>query len=533
MPARWASVALYAAIAGMAQSPPETSVISGTILDQQTGQPLKGAEACLTSPGADRRCALTEADGKFQFRVAAGRYTLSASRAGYLSADYGSRPGGRYTVLAVDSELRLENLELRLQRFSIVSGRVVNDDQEPMPYAEVVVWRLPGRGDAGQRLRWVASSATNDLGEYRVPGLHPGNYYVSVAPRLPDLPCLAAKAGIKEAKPGFPRRIYGMTFYPGASDAMQAVPVRVEPGLDLKGIDFTLLPAHAIAVRGKVEMNFQGLASATISLARAGLAAPARFVPVDPADGSFAFCGVLPGRYVLEGSWQEGGKVLHAREEIETGDAPMGEIRVRPSRAAEVTGRVRIDGTASPDLTKVEVVLLGEGAFENTTLKPDHTFVFQSVWPGKYGVDLPNLPLCCYLKSARLRGQDVPRDGIRVEAGESQSGLELVVATDAASITGVVFDRDEKPVAGVLVTIVPDIKAAHPGSSGTNADTDQAGGFLLPGVAPGDYRVYAWQELGDVEWFRPETLAAFRESSTPVSVPGGAAQPITVHLITR
>ena len=118
----------------------------------------------------------------------------------------------------------------------------------------------PKNAAAGQRLRWVASSATNDLGEYRVPGLHPGNYYVSVAPRLPDLPCLAAKAGIKEAKPGFPGRIYGMTFYPGASDAMQAVPVRVEPGLDLKGIDFTLMPAHAVAVRGKVEMNFQVLA---------------------------------------------------------------------------------------------------------------------------------------------------------------------------------------------------------------------------------------------------------------------------------
>jgi hypothetical protein len=524
MAARWLWAAVAAAAMVWAQAPEERADISGAIVDQQTGRPLKGAEACLAEPGAERRCALTEGDGRFEFRVGAGRYILSASRAGYLSANYGARPGSRYTVVAVEAGMRVGNLEVRLQRFPVVSGRVVNEDQEPVQDAEVAVWSLPRRRNRDLPLRRAASSATNDLGEYRVPGLAPGNYYVSVTPRLPDLPCAAA----------FPRQVYGMTFYPGATDATQAVPVRLEAGLDLNGIDFTVLPARAWKVRGKVGMDFEGVASPTIGLGRPGLAAPARPVPVNPADGSFAFCGVLPGQYVLEGSWREGGTVLHAREEIEVGDAPMGELLVRPAKAAEIAGRVKVEGAGTADLSGVNVALPGEeGLGGIAALKADRTFVFQGVWAGGYRPDLWSLPACCYLKSARLRGQDVLRDGFQVEAGESLSGLELVVATDAAAVAGVALDREEKPVAGALVTIVPDLESAHPGSTGTSADTDQTGGFLLQGIAPGDYRVYAWEDPGDIEWFRPEAVEAYRGRSTAVRVPEGLGEAVTVHLIPK
>lgn len=519
-----------AAIAG-AQSPPETGAIAGSILDRQTGLPLKGAEVCLAGP--ENPCAITEADGRFEFRVPVGRYTLRASRSGYVAREYSARPEGRVTVLALEPGMRIGDLRVRLMRFSVISGRVVNEQEEPLEGAQVVVWSLPRRDKVDQPVRRVARGATNDLGEYRVAGLSPANYYVSVEPSLPDLPCSLAKTEAREATPGYPKRIYGLTFYPGAVDAAEAVPVRVEAGLDLKGIDFTLLPVRAETVRGRVEMNFEKVASPAIALARPGLDEPARYAQVEPADGSFAFCGVLPGRYLLKGSWGIGGKVFHAREEIETSDAPMGELLVKPAPAAQVAGRIRIEGGGKPDLSHLDAGLFGQSNSRFTTIKPDHSFVFPDVWPGEYHLDLPNLPACCYLKAAELRGQDVLRDGLRVEAGESVGGLELVVATDAPNIVGVVLDAEEKPVPGALVMIEPDMTATRPGRKGTMDSTDQAGGFVLAGVPPGDYRIYAWADSAGTEWLPPDELAALRNQSTTISVPDRAGQPVTVHLIAK
>jgi hypothetical protein len=528
MAARWLLTAAACAAVAFAQSPTDTGGISGTILDQQKGQPLKGTDVCLSGP--ENSCAFTEADGRFDFRVAAGRYTLTARRAGYISGVYGARPGGQGTVLAVVPGMLIGDLKFRLQRFSIVSGRVTNEDEEPIDGAEIVVWILPDQNSSRPLMR-AASGVTNDLGEYRVAGLRPGNYYVSAAPRLPEMPCLGANADVKEAKPGFPKRIYGMTFYPEAPDTDEAVPLQVDPALDLKDVNFTLPPVRAQVLRGRVELNLTGVSSPTISLARPDLASPPRVAQVEPPDGSFAFCGVLPGRYLLEGSWQVGGRVLHAREEVAVGDAPVNEVLVRPSIAAQVTGHVKVDGTGSPDLGHLDIRLFGVERSQFTTLKPDRSFTFQNVWPGEYRLQFPSTPSCCYLKAVKLRGQDVLRDGFQVEAGESLNGLELVLGTDAANVAGVVLDSGGKPVPGVLVSIVPDRSAAQPGIWGTSANTDQAGGFVLLGVPPGEYRIYAWEDPGNIEWYRPEALSKFRDSSTPISVPEGAGQPATVHLI--
>src|ERR1035437_6919186 len=85
----------------------------------------------------------------------------------------------------------------------------------------------------------MVSSSTNDLGEYRVFGLQPGRYYVSVELRPnPMLPPAEEE--------------YVTTWFPRTADAAAAAPLDVRPGAQLRNIDIALARMHTVTVRGHV-----------------------------------------------------------------------------------------------------------------------------------------------------------------------------------------------------------------------------------------------------------------------------------------
>src|SRR5688572_10360952 len=61
-----------------------TSVLRGSVVDAQTGAPVRRASVETVSPTA-RVESVTDGDGRFEVReLVAGKYTLTASRMGYL-----------------------------------------------------------------------------------------------------------------------------------------------------------------------------------------------------------------------------------------------------------------------------------------------------------------------------------------------------------------------------------------------------------------------------------------------------------------
>ena len=125
--------------------------------------------------------ALTGADGSFQIEgIVPGRYHLFVERLGYLEVEkHRSRTEGRVLTLSAGQELK--DLAIHLQAAAVVTGRVTDEDGDPMSNAEVAVLRqlfVSGR----RRLEQVGAEHTNDLGEYRIASLAAGSYYVSVTP---------------------------------------------------------------------------------------------------------------------------------------------------------------------------------------------------------------------------------------------------------------------------------------------------------------------------------------------------------------
>ena len=118
--------------------------LSGRVLAADTGRPVKRARVFITAaelPGG--RGVLTDDSGTFDFtELPAGRYTLTASKSGFIGLSYGQRrPLQAGTPLQLADGQQLQGIDFRLPRGGVVAGHVFDEDGDAMPGAMVRVMR--------------------------------------------------------------------------------------------------------------------------------------------------------------------------------------------------------------------------------------------------------------------------------------------------------------------------------------------------------------------------------------------------------
>lgn len=162
-----------------------TGVISGTIAMDGSGAPVRRARLTLT--GAELRggrSVISDDQGRFSFSaLPAGRFTMTASKAGFVDMAYGAkRPGRPGTAIQLGDGQKLDRLTMSLPRGSVLTGVVVDENGEPSPGTQVRALRYAIR--TGEKtLQQVGQDTTDDRGVYRIYALQPGDYLVSAVPR--------------------------------------------------------------------------------------------------------------------------------------------------------------------------------------------------------------------------------------------------------------------------------------------------------------------------------------------------------------
>src|SRR5262245_57707279 len=188
-----------------------TARLSGRIVAAQVGTPLRRAQVTLVSVGTGtptRRIATSDGDGRFEFtELPAGRFTVSATKAGYVSLEYGQkRPFESGTPINIADGERVEKIDFSLARGSVIAVRVTDDFNEPLAGAQVQVQRFQYGPDGQRRLTGVNSAGlfpfagTDDRGEMRVYGLMPGEYVLSASVQRAGVP---AGGGANDVNEGF------------------------------------------------------------------------------------------------------------------------------------------------------------------------------------------------------------------------------------------------------------------------------------------------------------------------------------------
>ncbi len=514
----------------------EPASLEGAVLDAVTGAPVAKVRLVLAAADGNwehNRQAVTDSSGRFRFEnLRPGRYRLRASKNRYVRFSYGERrPGGRGAILTLRPGARLDDPVLKLTPAAVVAGRVLDEDGEPVAYARVNVLRYR-YVDGEKRLMAVNRGAsTNDLGEYRLFGLAPGRYYVSVTYQRPTVSFARPRNGRETPAES---QAYPTLYYPGVPDVSQAAPLKLEPGEERRGIDFRLTPARAVTVSGYVR---GAPGRIMVILRRQGESLWVTRGPGVAADrktGKFFIEGVLPGAYVLEAVTMRENDRLFARLPVAVGPDGLRDVVLELRPGVKVSGRVAFDGEAPEgSLEKIRVSLLASANIlffgsRGGRVDPEGRFALESIVPGRHRVRVHGLPDGAYLKAAVVEGSDVLEDGLEVpEAG--LAGLSVTIGLRAAFVTGAVLDEDGRPVASATVVLAPERRRRI--DLFRNVTTDQYGRFLIQGIAPGKYRLFAFDDVESGAWRDPDFLAEWEDAAEEIELEEGGREAVELELI--
>jgi len=504
----------------------ESSSIQGRVVSAVTGEPVKKADIVLArreSQQAQSYSTTTSSSGWFAMQdVESGSYSLTVTKRGYARLVYGARgPVRQGTALSLDPGQHLENITLRMSPQAVIAGRVVDEDGDPVPNIQLQLLHYSYRKGKRKLEPWD-NSGTNDLGEYRLFGLSPGKYYLSAT--LNEGPRLETG-----------RQGYAPTYYPGTSDPAGATALELQPGMFLRGVEITLTKTRTVRV-----LDPAGTATAGVNV---------MLTPREDAEsmfgrqlganidsqGNFEFPSVVPGAYLVQ-AFQHGGanKMFAATQAVDARGNDVENIVLELAPAAELKGYLRIEGRAPTNVADLQVYLQPDGpnyaGWPGAPVKPDGSFTILNVTPTRYELNVHGFPDDYYIKSAVLGGKDVLDSGLNFTPGTS-GAIEIVLSSTGGQVEGVVLNADQQPATEASVVAVPDELRRTQLRFYKDDHTDQYGRFTIKGIAPGRYKLFAWEDVEEGAYQDPEFIKRFEALGEAVVIRENSHESAPLKLI--
>lgn len=519
-----------------------TAVLKGVVVAADSGAPIRRAQVRAVAPDSgDNRMATTDERGRFEIReLAGGRYTVTASKGGFVTLQFGQRrPGERGTAIDLPAGTTIDTVTIGLPRGSVIAGRIIDEFGEPLTGAQVQVLRYQYVN--GQRQLRVAgqSDRTDDLGAFRVFGLPPGDYMVSATLREDG-------RGPRQGNPNDqPSTGYAPTYFPGTTNVAEAQRVTVALGQEASGINFGLWLAPLSRVRGRVLVPPGAEPGGLVMAVPAGGLSfgfgNGRGAAVR-GDGTFELPGLAPGSYTLmvrpQGRRGDAGLAGSTPLTVAGGDVDNVTIALMPTAVA--TGRLEADtgvaGAFRASQVRVNSVPAQPagtplGGNAQGQVNDDGTFELRGLFEPSYL--RVNLPSGWNLKAVLLDGRDVTDEPLPFTPGTHIAGLRVVLTQSTTTVSGTVRDERGNVVLDAAVVVFPAderqwsfysrfIRTAKPDTTGT---------FTFAALPPlADYRVVAVQGLEDGQALDPEFLASVRDRARPLSLNAGDTKTLDLRL---
>lgn len=513
-----------------AQSPttsPEKSTLAGTVVDAVSQQPVRdaavSARGSLPSETLASSLAVTDSSGRFSFdNLPPGRYFVGASHEGYV------RPGPRSTTVDLASGQHLDDLVIYLTPGGTISGQVSNASRKPVPGVSVRALKRSRRFGKPE-FDEVASADTNQAGEYKLAPLVAGEYYLRAVPSQED-------------SKGKNNEVYVPSYFPGTRGQSRSTLLVVRAGEQLASIDIPLSRVRAAVLTGRVIDAGTKLpvGLTELTLAEEGDVTPISYSATADAKGNFELKGVPEGSYLLVAEKpvrSQNDKLMWGRRNVRVGDADLKNVEIAIRRGVEVSGRIVVDGKANVDLARLTGVLAPAQTSPirgfmpevgKASVKPDGSFVFQDVPEGNYRINFSPISAGFYLKAVQT--PDVLVTGVTVIRGQPVQSLELTLSSGVARLEGTVM-KDQQPFPGATVVLVPDSERRSQPGYYRQTLSNRQGQFVLQNIIPGDYEVFAWQEIERGSYLDPEFLSQFEDRGKAVSLKEGSTLNLQLDVI--
>jgi protocatechuate 3,4-dioxygenase beta subunit len=537
--------------------------------------------------------ALTDGSGQFSFRdLAPGRYTVRAELDGYFATPLnGAAPAALTKTINVQEGKTNPPEDLVMVKGSVIAGRIRDPNGQPISGMNVSAYRVTYTN--GRKLWSVfVQKPTNDLGEYRIYYLFPGEYYVGVTPRTPG------------AIPG-PQDSWARTLYPGTTDPGTAMPIEIKDGSEVTGTDISIqtVPAGTFKISG-VAINTaarpnpatgvtdRSIASFVLSPREPGVldsvnpptvpnalptasrangefelrnirpgvydlypVAPVITEPVATAPGAVATGATLPtagtftsvqiigGNIVTTVNSASGGQPTIRRQP--TGRIPVeinrdvADLRVAVSLGAPLSGEVVVNGTGGTAIRPESIRLILRpldstpasfvGLVGIIPVDAAGKFTVVSVPEARYTLQVTGLPAMAYVADIRQGGTSVMDNGFIHD--QSATPIQIVIDTNGITLQGTVVNADGKPAANATVVLVPPQARRQNALLYKNATTNEAGTFTLRGVSPGPYTIFAWESVPPTAWQNAEFLAKYEARGRQINLSATSVAEVQLNVI--
>ena len=508
------------------------STIRGVVTYADTGHPVRYTSVNLVSndSGEWQRDAVTNGRGQFEFAdVDAGRYILYVDAPGILKPQNYSRNMG-----PVAAQLRLNEkrdlftevvvngtdlVEVKVQavRGGVITGRVVADDDQPIPNAEVRLLRRENDEIIPVWSTWRRSSSdknqgkTDPSGAYRIAGLESGEYIVRVS---------EPSMGYDEASPAEGAYHNGsqmVAYYPSATAVKAAQTVSVVEGSETSGIDIRMPDRIPRTISGTVTYGPNNQPAGWLSILidrpdELGLDRVPEATARTDGEGKWQMPGVPAGEYVLyfSGSTRigppdtAGSHVYIAPKQMNVTVANDDVVlNTHVDAGAMVYGTIKFDGPPPESLFNLRpaVVLATEGqerlpknltpprGYESAYVRDEAKFEIKELAAGKYWFVMSGFaPDKYYVKSVTRNGTDVTQSPINLATGAKFGEVIVALGTDMATIEGQVADvKPRTPSRDVVVMLAPANDATRRFSPGVLTTQPDAQNRFVFACGPGEY----------------------------------------------
>jgi hypothetical protein len=470
-----------------------TATVSGKVSIE--GSPAGDVAVMLLKPDGPSDAlpvARVSADAEGNYRltgIATGQYGLIAFAPGfYCPANEAWLWGKSITLREGDV---VDGIDFKLVRGGVITGRITDASGKPVAEEFVALTRVDEYGeDVVSRYEndYGNDHETDDRGVYRIYGLEPGRYLVSV--------------GSTEAHRewGGAGRFYQQTFYPGVTARAKANIVQVGPGAVASRADIVLGKIGVTyAISGRV-INAATGTGAPGMLMGFGRAQPGEPVGIgggtnpewqsDPA-GYFRIQGISPGRYAVFGVPEQGSDFYSDPGYFDVVDRDVNGVEVRLHRGATITGFVVPDQVTDPS---IRARLAGlELAITNATrdfiqspaaIAPDGSFSISGVPPGQNRLSLATTEAKgFYILNVVRDGGEQPGGLIDVQPDELVTGIRVAVGYGAGVIRGQVKFIGGTPPDGARIIVTCSCLAAQRIQS---VMADSRGLFVVEGLSDGE-----------------------------------------------
>jgi hypothetical protein len=552
--------------------PKPTGSIEGTVTRAGSNQRIIGARVTMIrrltpNPPAAIPPAITDDTGKFVFSgLEDGVYSIQVQADGYMPQAYATL-GATASLINVSGGRPTKDINVALTPRANISGRVRDTSAQPVINLPVQLLRYSYDNQGRRSYQTVGATTTDDRGEYRIAGVAPGRYWL-----------LAGKPGNGNEVPSAP----DYAFYPGVKEIANAVVIDLQPGMNLPSVDLTLeAKPRTFKVRGKIVDSRTGQPPARARVFVApqmpGLNATAdKFIGPDVPSpnydgrtGIFEIRDLLPGTYFVVAIVvdtpvpAQPGPVVHASGllSVNVASSDLDGLTIPVVPAGTLPGRVRVEGRLPAQMTidRMIVRLVPAGANMQTSLSgmmanvlsqnpsgsvsADGAFQLMNIVPGDYRIEF-NIPTGngaggpqyttmqaanAYIKDARLDGVDVLNAPLHF-SGSAHNGLEVTLAFGSGRVEVTVTDARLQPVRAGRVVAVPE-RARFRTDLFRSLSTDENGRSAFPALAPGDYKIFAFESVEDNGWFDPELLARSEGQAASVHVSASATQAVSVQIV--